>query len=44
MIGKDPPIGELETAGLRHLTDERVKMVANMVQTFARGNRKVKAT
>ena len=44
MIGKDPRIGELETAGLRQLTDEQVKMVASMVQTLARGNRKVRTT
>jgi transcriptional regulator with XRE-family HTH domain len=40
MVGKDPRIGELESAGLGQLTDEQVKVVANMVQTFARGNRK----
>jgi hypothetical protein len=42
MTGKDPRIGELEAAGLRQLSDEQVRVIADMVQSFARGNRKLK--
>lgn len=42
MVGKDPSIGVVEAAGLRELSKDEVKMVANFIQSLAKGRRKAK--
>jgi hypothetical protein len=39
-IGKDPRVGQLESAGLGRLNKEQFNMVLNMVEGLSKGNRK----